>query len=77
MTDGLRAQMLEACGYKVNVIEFIDMAHTPKNILIKALLKANSCFSQEAYEKYRQTAAHLNLSLALEHMLKAQKEEMQ
>lgn len=76
ITDGLRAQMLEACGYKVNVIEFIDMAHTPKNILIKALLKDRPSFSKEAYAKYRQTADALNLSLALEKMLQPQKEEI-
>lgn len=74
MTDGLRAQMLEACGYKVGVIEFIDMAHTPKNILIKALLKDRPSFSKEAYAKYRQTAEALNLSLSLEKMLQPQKE---
>ena len=76
MTDGLRAQMLEACGYKVGVMEFIDMAHTPKNILIKAILKDRVRFSEEAYGKYRQTAETLNLSLALEKMLLAQKDEM-
>lgn len=76
MTDGLRAQMLEACGYKVGVIEFIDMAHTPKNILIKAILKDRPSFSKEAYAKYRQTAEALNLSLSLEKMLEPQKKEI-
>ena len=37
MTDGLRAQILEANGYRTQSLEFIDMAHTPKNLLIRAV----------------------------------------
>lgn len=37
MTDGLRAQILEANGYRTKILEFIDMAHTPKNLLIRAV----------------------------------------
>ncbi len=37
MTDALRAQALEALGYKTQVIEFIDMEHTAKNVLIRAI----------------------------------------
>ncbi|MGL4987685.1 MAG: class I SAM-dependent methyltransferase [Cetobacterium sp.] len=36
-TDALRALALELCGFNTKVIEFIDMEHTPKNILIKAI----------------------------------------
>lgn len=36
-TDALRALALEACGFNTKVMEFIDMEHTPKNILIKAI----------------------------------------
>ena len=36
VTDTLRAQALEAVGYTVQMLEFIDMTHTPKNILIRA-----------------------------------------
>jgi SAM-dependent methyltransferase len=36
-TDALRANMLEAQGYKTQILEFIDMEHTPKNILIRAV----------------------------------------
>lgn len=39
ITDGLRASMLEEAGYHVQVLEFIDMEHTPKNILIRAVKK--------------------------------------
>ena len=37
MTDGLRAQILEANGYRTQILKFIDMAHTPKNLLIRAV----------------------------------------
>ncbi len=36
-TDALRAQVLEHMGYRTQILEFIDMEHTPKNILIRAL----------------------------------------
>lgn len=39
VTDASRASLLEAVGYSVDVIEFIDMEHTPKNIMIRAFKK--------------------------------------
>ena len=36
-TDALRAEILEAMGYRVQILEFIDMEHTPKNLLIRAV----------------------------------------
>ena len=38
-TDSIRANLLECNGYKTQILEFIDMAHTPKNILIRAVKK--------------------------------------
>ncbi|MDD3340056.1 MAG: SAM-dependent methyltransferase [Lachnospiraceae bacterium] len=37
LTDGLRADMLSDQGYEVQILEFIDMEHTPKNLLIRAV----------------------------------------
>lgn len=37
LTDGLRAELLECHGYKTQILEFIDMEHTPKNILIRGV----------------------------------------
>lgn len=36
-TDALRAEYLEREGYDTQILEFIDMEHTPKNILIRAV----------------------------------------
>lgn len=38
-TDSIRGLMLEACGYKTDIMEFIDIAHSPKNLLIRAVKK--------------------------------------
>jgi len=37
LTDVMRVQQLEAAGYSVDVIEFVDPVHTPKNILLRAV----------------------------------------
>ena len=36
MTDASRANLLEVVGYKTQLLEFIDISHSPKNILIRA-----------------------------------------
>lgn len=48
MTDAVRGNLLEVAGYKTQLLEFIDIAHSPKNILIRAS-KAN--ISKEKKEK--------------------------
>lgn len=40
LTDGLRAQMLESAGYDTQILEFIDMENTPKNLLIRGVKKS-------------------------------------
>lgn len=44
LTDALRGEWLESQGYKVQMLEFIDIEHTPKNLLIRAV-KGNSQFT--------------------------------
>lgn len=39
LTDGIRAALLEQAGYDIQVLEFIDMEHTPKNILLRCVKK--------------------------------------
>jgi len=42
LTDSVRANVLEIMGYRTQVLEFIDMEHTPKNIMIRAFFENNS-----------------------------------
>ena len=37
ITDGIRSGLLESAGYETQILEFIDMEHTPKNLLIRAV----------------------------------------
>lgn len=46
-TDALRARMLEAVGYRVQILEFIDMEHTPKNLLIRAVYRGKAAGDRE------------------------------
>lgn len=41
ITDAVRAQILEQRGYDTQILEFIDMEHTPKNLLIRAVKRQN------------------------------------
>ena len=49
-TDAIRGNILEYCGYKTQLLEFIDFDHTPKNILIRAIRK--QMMPKNAREKY-------------------------
>lgn len=59
LTDTVRSKILEKHGYKVNVEEFIDMEHTPKNILIKAVKTALP--AEKMQEKIKTAEFQLNL----------------
>lgn len=49
ITDAIRAECLDIIGYKTQVMEFIDMEHTPKNILIRAV-KSRSIILEDCVE---------------------------
>lgn len=51
LTDALRGEILESAGYKVQMLEFIDMSHTPKNILIRAVKKQGEPCGLEQLKK--------------------------
>ncbi len=48
VTDAVRANLLEENGYDVQILEFIDMEHTPKNILIRAVRRGNGMGKETA-----------------------------
>ena len=70
-TDAIRGKLLESQGYQVQILEFIDMAHSPKNLLIRAKKKP---VSKEARAKALAEAegmlAQLNVKQTLHELLK-------
>ena len=48
LTDAIRANLLEEAGYQVQVLEFIDMEHTPKNILLRAVKTGRRADNEES-----------------------------
>lgn len=65
ITDGLRADLLEQLGYKVQVLEFIDMEHTPKNILIRAVKKDTivpAALKKERRNRYERCIRELHVN---------------
>ena len=70
MTDSIRANLVAAQGYKTQLMEFVDLAHTPKNLLIRAVKtkmphKAKLMYLQEVEELCRA----FNLSPTLYNLL--------
>ena len=71
LTDALRANLLEQNGYEVQILEFIDMEHTPKNLLIRAVKRGEKADKkQEKLENsYKTLCDELNAHGTLEKTL--------
>ena len=69
LTDGLRACLLEACGYDTQILEFIDMEHTPKNLLIRAV-KNQKNISTVCAADYEDILRQYNVNSTLYTLLK-------
>ncbi len=70
LTDALRAQYLERQGYRTQILEFIDMEHTPKNLLIRAVLKKDGKPSVASSDKLDKIEGFFNISPAIKELLK-------
>ncbi|PKH10820.1 SAM-dependent methyltransferase [Planomicrobium sp. MB-3u-38] len=68
-TDSIRAELLSLVGYETQLMEFIDMEHTPKNILIRAY-KTGRKPADGQLERYRQFTGMLSANPYLENELK-------
>ena len=66
-TDGARAKLLESKGYQTQILEFIDMEHTPKNLLIRAVKTGKP--DAKAYEEVQNMSRVLNIDLTLKKLL--------
>ena len=69
LTDGLRAQMLQSKGYDTQILEFIDMEHTPKNLLIRAVKNENKKNDIQQQEKWEACAKEFHVELTLQKLL--------
>ena len=68
-TDSFRSLSLELCGYKTKILEFIDVEHTPKNILIKAIKNKNINLAEKKKE-YDNLKNFLGINPLLEELIK-------
>jgi SAM-dependent methyltransferase len=67
VTDAARAKPLTANGYDTQILEFIDMEHTPKNLLIRAVKGGKEDIS--AREKTKDMLEALNLELTIDKLI--------
>ena len=71
MTDSIRGNLLEAAGYKTQLLEFIDIAHSPKNILIRAAKgKISKESKMKAIEEVNTLIKEFNFNPTLLNLLK-------
>jgi SAM-dependent methyltransferase len=74
-TDALRALALEQAGYRTQVIEFIDMEHTAKNLLIRAIRREGTPTDEPA-KSYRAFKEHLEIGrIKLDDMLDSEESD--
>lgn len=71
ITDGIRANLLESKGYTTQILEFIDMEHTPKNLLIRGVKTGRKKSREEVTEMMRQ----LQIRPSLERLLFAEENQ--
>ena len=71
VTDAIRGNLLEYMGYNVNLLEFVDLSHTPKNILIRAVKNPNKAESVKlrAMDEVKRMMEEYGLSQALYRMI--------
>lgn len=70
ITDSIRADLLTYMGYSTQVVEFIDMAHTPKNILLRARkAKLPESTKRQALEEVRTALEEFHIQPTLYKLL--------
>jgi SAM-dependent methyltransferase len=68
LTDGLRAALMRLVGYRVDVVEFVDSRHTPRNALIRAV-RTGAVADEPTWRAYRELTREWGVTPALEGML--------
>jgi SAM-dependent methyltransferase len=70
LTDTIRAALLRRHGYRVDVVEFVDSVHTPRNVLLRAV-HTGAPVTPEAEQEYAALVSAWGVQPALERMLSA------
>ncbi len=68
LTDALRAAILRLVGYRVEVVEFVDSRHTPRNVLIRAV-RTSTGPTDETQQAFRELVSAWAVRPALADML--------
>nr|WP_297873024.1 SAM-dependent methyltransferase [uncultured Blautia sp.] len=69
LTDGLRAQVLTTAGYDTQILEFIDMEHTPKNLLIRAVKNQQAKQDTQQQKAWEECVQAFHVHPSLENLL--------
>lgn len=68
ITDGIRGEVLEEYGYDTQILEFIDMEHTPKNLMIRAVKRKNAGYNKN--EKLEELISSLEVKPTIKELMK-------
>ncbi len=71
LTDAVRAQLLRLVGYRVEVVEFVDSRHTPRNAMVRAV-RTGARPTPAQVDEYRDLVSQWEIRPALEQMLRSE-----
>ena len=72
LTDGIRANLLEEAGYETQILEFIDMEHTPKNLLIRGV-KSSKQITDAKIQKLTDFTQEMHIHTTLQKLMEERK----
>ena len=76
LTDSIRAQILQMLGYRTDVVEFVPVEHTPKNLMIRAVHNPARAHSAAAARDYAALQAYWHVTPYLAERLAAELEPL-
>ena len=76
LTDSLRAAILRLVGYRVEVVEFVDSVHTPRNALIRAVRTSADASADDGSARIAELVEQWGVQPALARLLAADLPEL-
>jgi SAM-dependent methyltransferase len=77
VTDAARGQVLEILGYRTQILEFVDLEHTAKNLMIRAIREKSPSSKNVLLKKYLQYKETLSIIPSLEKRFKEELEDLE